>query len=637
MTSARGGWVIAVTISLVATLGCGPTTPELEPGDCLPLPGKLRRALHADPAGGALYWFEARTGYGFDSDLYWYYQLVRYDLRNRRLDIVADHVTTPLHFLQDKVLVSRETSETNSLAMIGRDGRMQALLPDHFDVRDFEILDDHTLAVLAGGHGPRAVYLLDLNRPRPRHLIDAGLLLSTLGGKVFVRVDDAGIAIDAKTGERQSFAVDEVSWPLSGSAFWVEGSKVHSRSMTTGATQVAVATKQSWKLTHHGESILARSAVEKGRSAAMLLTGGAVTPLPTVRGGASILGATQLDGKFWALIGHNTANYSGDLASTNAETDVCLLPARSEVTFTTRSVPARFVGMSPILDPVIRAAVPNGAVQIMDVQDDPITVFIALKEKGGADLATMRARARMLHDQITVLLGDPEAKTEVLFADRRTAIYRWRRDRLGGRATAGIGEALLADPAEMDVEVRDLKNVRDKDHITCSGTVVNTQRRRVDRLELRCVWKDRKHVIQVPALEPGASHPFSASFEVNADAWPYFEAFIDGEPLQVRNIEIETRTQKVINIAAEMYASTGLALEGHETRKEFEVTLRAPSDFATRTADARTSAAAGAHERLEQLRALYGVEAATPLSLRIQVEVSDIAYTFDGKELTLDD
>ena len=114
------------------------------------------------------------------------------------------------------------------------------------------------------------------------------------------------------------------------------------------------------------------------------------------------------------------------------------------------------------------------------------------------------------------------------------------------------------------------------------------------------------------------------------------EAFVDGEPLRLRDVVSDLQTQKLINVAAEIHAATGLSLVGHDTGDDFEIRLAAPRDFATRPPAARLAAAAGAFESLQQLRALYSLDAAVALNLRIDVEVSEISYTFDGTQLVDD-
>src|SRR5207244_1239380 len=68
----------------------------------------------------------------------------------------------------------------------------------------------------------------------------------------------------------------------------------------------------------------------------------AATPLASLRGNTTVIGAVRVGDRTWALVGHNVANYAGDFGELSTEADVCALPDSGEVSFATRNVPARY-------------------------------------------------------------------------------------------------------------------------------------------------------------------------------------------------------------------------------------------------------------------------------------------------------
>lgn len=633
MGRGRSRYGACVALALASSFGC-PVADK--PGECLSLPGAVRHTLVADPRARALYWMEPVRGLDFDADQRSYLNLVRYDLRARHREVILDHVLPPLHVVNDNLLVRRSTGMATWLARIAPDGTVQALTPDELDVIDVEVIDPNTLAVLADGDGARAVYTIELDRPRPHHLIDADILLSTAFGRVFVVSDETGIGIDWRTGQRQPTFWTKGGSPQGSDLWYVADAGVKAHGMSSRDDRTVVPTRASWDLRHQAGSVLARTPPKDGRSRAVLLSGGAATELPTVVGGASILGTARLGQQIWALVGHNTANYERDLGLTDAEADVCLLPKAAAVSFPTRTIPRRFVGVEDRLRLARAREAADATLQVLDGDGGPTTVYIDLKkESGGADFAKMRARTRELHERVTSILGELEARTLVTFADGRTGVHRWRRDRLRYRTSIGIGDALLSDPRDFDVELRDSNNVKTGDQILCAGTLVNLLDRRLENLEIRCIAGDRTQIIAVSALEPAASHAFSQTFSADEHASPSLQVFAGREPLVVRTMAYEAQAEKVYEIAARVVTETRLVLDEHEVGDELSVNLNAPRDFPQRTDAERLLAATKAFQQLEALRSVYELRPDTPLVLHLQVDLSELVYDFDGQRLEL--
>jgi hypothetical protein len=632
MTGARCG-----VAAIAMVFACAKSHSEA-PGDCLALPGAVRTNLAADPDGGGLYWFETVRLYNYESQLKSYSNLVHYDLRTRQLDVIEDHVLPPLRFVQHQILVRREGAESSWLALRDRSGRIQSLVPDYLGVVDVEPIDANTIAVLADGDGPRAVYTIDLASPRPRYLIDADVLLSASGGRVYVYAGDHGVVIDPKTGKTESFTWTRGGFPEGANVWYVADSKLRTHPMGPGKDVTAIDTDRPWTLVHQVGAVLARTPPRKDRSYAFLLASGSATRLPTVYGGASILGVTRLGDQSWALIGHNTTNYDADLADTTAETDVCLLPSSGDIRFATRRLPKRWLDKGTAIDTAFEASgLKDANYQVMDDVGNPPTLSFNLSENGGSDFDTMRARARDLHRRVTSVLDEREAKTEVNFADRRIALFRWRRYRLRGYATAGMGNVLATDPADFEIEARDLVDVKEGEQITCSGKLVNLQDKSLHDLELRCISGDRQTHILVPEIGPRETYAFSQTYEATQDDRPLFEIVRNGDPVEYRDATFEGRIAKVLAIAFQVYDETHLGLWDAKTDGAFAITLVAPKGFDDQTETDRVDTATKAYRRFEALRELYGIYKTIPLTLHIEVDHSKAKYDFDGSRLTPSD
>jgi hypothetical protein len=624
----RGSLVVALAI-----VGCAkPDRPAPEP--CLPLPAEVRTALVAAPDGSALYWVENVREYDFDSEQGTNTRLVRFDLRTRQAKALTDHASVPLRPFDGGVLARRPGGNHRAI-FVDNDGRVQELTPSYLDVLDIEVVDRRTLALLADGDGARAVYTLDIEQPRPEHLIDATALLSASAGRVYVRVDeDAGVAIDLETRMRQAFTISKDATPLGDRAVVVDGEKVVLQSLTSGERETVVRTLRPWKLVYQVDTVLARTQPKADESAAWLVAGGKATKLPTVLGGASILRTARAGTQAWALIGHNTTNYAGDLAGTEAEADVCVLPETREATFPTRSFPARYVTQGQRLSDAINAADPTATLQILAGSGDTTTVVVHLRsEPGGRDPAVMRERTRAIHGIIAPILDDREAKTVVRFIDGRLGVHRWRRDRLRHRTSVGMGDALMSDPADFDFEVSDLENEKQDDKISCAGTLQNLTAKPV-KIGIKCSG-NRAHVIELE-LQPNERKPFSQTFVVSdVGEAAFLEVIADGKPQQPRYLASETRSEAVFALATEVYAATALVLFRHNASDDgVRVELEASPEFLQRDRPAQDETIKKAYEQYAGLRGIYRVDPRSPLRLELTVELSDAWFAYDGTTVT---
>ncbi len=627
-----------ILLALVATAAACADSKATKSDPCLPLPAAQRRSLTANPHGGSLYWLEAIRARDFDSELDIHWKLVRYDVRARRVHDVAVNVGSPLLSQGDDLLALRFDAK-GAITRFGRDGTIQALTPSHFDVEDVERINDRDLAFLATGEGPRAVYTLDLNNPRPRHVVDADSLLTSAGGNIFAVAKGEGIAIEPSTGARTSFTPRESYVPLATEQIEVEFDQVLAYSMLDGAMRKVHTEREPWRLVYSPGAILARTAPKDGRSKAVWIKPGTVVPLPPVLGGTSIVGVTELEGQHWALIGHNTANYIGDLADVSPEVDVCLLPSSGSFERATRYIPQRYEAKHRALMAAASRHAPDASLQVFDADNgEPVTLEIHVKDEVGSDLAAMRERVRSLHRGVTSVLGDREIRTRVHFRDKRSAVQRWRRSRLRDRTFVGMGDALMSDPSDVDVELRDLARATKDGKLTCSGTLVNRGTASLEGHVIRCIYGDRNRTIAVPALEPGASFAFDQSYDVDEDATAWVEVYRGSEPVEFLSTKYEAQMERVFTLATKIFADTGLALDTHDPADdEISVTLVSPSTFESVSEADRREAANKAFEGYQALRAIYDVPETTPLSLRIAVQGRPVSYDYDGKTLTTDD
>ncbi|MBA3396958.1 MAG: hypothetical protein H0T89_30290 [Deltaproteobacteria bacterium] len=209
---------------------------------CLPLPGAIRRGLVADPAGGALYWIEDVSTADYDAELQIQARLVRYDLAARRLDVIADWVAAPFHFMRGGIVVRQASDGAWRLVRIPHTGRIEVLTPSHLSVYDAEPVDPGMLVVRAGGDGMSAIYTLQLHRPRAALLAKADILLGVAAGQAVIERDDAHFAIDLETGAERPLELPDGATPNRDEAWFVAENTVRLHVMSTGEVQTGETT-----------------------------------------------------------------------------------------------------------------------------------------------------------------------------------------------------------------------------------------------------------------------------------------------------------------------------------------------------------------------------------------------------------
>lgn len=628
---------IGLIVSVTAACGNRKSSSRYdEPSTCLAVPPALRYHLQASPDNISVYWLEATRQYDYNNIFRSFDNLVRYDLRDRRAEVLVDHVERPLVVRDGDVYTRRKRGEVRELVRVNRRKEVQVLTPDYLDVLDVSEVDDKTLVFLADGDGNRAVYRYDFDRPRYHYLGDATELYGVDGDRVYVAAKDGATVINLNTAVATPLGDVKRDVAHGRFLYTVVDETVHVLDLANGNDKVIVDKKAKWRLYDQYDSVLARTAPVDDRSSAYLLVDGVAKPLPNVIGGTSLFGTSKPGTKMWALIGHNTANSLGDPADTVAESDVCVLPESGPAVFKTRVVPGRYLAKQSKLMNALALHVPGAGVQISEDFDYPITVSVTMKtEMAGTDWKRMRERVKEIHDEATALVEDNNIRTDIEFADHRIAFRAWRRDRLRERTFVGMGTALMSDRAEYDVEVQGLVNKWGDKGLDCMGTLINLTANTYENVTVRCS-AERTKSIKIPVLEPHASVPFNKTFLYDDDqSGPFFEVYNDKyDPLETYYTEHEARMKVLVDVALAEYATSQMQLLSHTTDKKIEVRLLAPETFAARSEIAQTAIARAAYKRYEAIRTLFDVTPYATYTMEIDIRGSSDIYDFDGTTLT---
>jgi hypothetical protein len=234
------------------------------------LPNAPRHSLRADPNGNGLYWLERVMARDYDGADISYDRFVRYDLTTKRATAITEGAMGPLNFTRTGDPLVLVKYEYRTLVHIHDNGYVQSLTPSWFDVTDVEPIDRTNLSVLAGADSKTAVYLLDLDRPRPAHLTDADILLSAVPRTVFVRHADKGYAVDIATGKRDERDVPTAAMPDKDLIYFVDDRTIMMRSLRTNEVTKLLDERRDWTLLHQAGSVIARASANKEHHAYLL-------------------------------------------------------------------------------------------------------------------------------------------------------------------------------------------------------------------------------------------------------------------------------------------------------------------------------------------------------------------------------
>jgi hypothetical protein len=454
-----------------------------------------------------------------------------------------------------------------------------------------------------------------------------------------VFIDHNGpLVVDIATAEAKPFKDVPGATTQGPISYLVENQVVHGHNLVKGDDQVVVDKKGPWKLVFQRDSVLVRTAPKDDRSEAFLVEDGKATPLPSLSGGTSIYGTARLGSKMWALVGHNSANSILDPADTVTESEVCTLPSGGPVIWKSRIVPGRYQAKSDKLMGALMAEAPGAGVQVAEDYNYPVAVSVTMQtEYANRDFQKMRARVSKIHDAATKQLEDNDVRTEVTWADGWIAIKAWRRDRLRESTTVGMGDALLSNPEDVDVIVKDLVDRHGDTGFECSGTITNTHAQKLENLALRC-GTDRKDTILIPVLEGNETKAFSKVFPEGEDlGWisPLFEITQDGGLIQMIDSYRESQTERLLDLAEKQVAANGSTLLTHTIGKDkIELSFWAKADFVDITQAQREMIARDTYRRFQPVRTSYDTYASMPMKITFSVHMHTQTYEYDGVRLT---
>jgi len=630
----RAAWLLLL---LVACSSKTKTASVDQPGSCLALPPALRFHLEPDPRGDGLYWMEAVEYFDYLSGLRSFENLIRYDLRTRTQSIITDHVIKPLLFSDGDVYVRRSYGDKKEFVHVDKGKRVHALTPDYLDVEDVLQVDEKTFALLADGDGVRAVYIYATDRPRPRYLADADVLVGVDAKHVLIEKGEEAVAVDIATGEKMPFKNVPGATTEGVLAYTVENEQVHATHLIKGDDHVVIEKKGLWKLVFQRDSLLVRTAPKDDRSEAYLVEDGKATPLPSISGGTSVYGTARLGTRMWALIGHNSANSILDPADTVTESEVCALPSGGPVIWQSRIVPGRYLAKSDKLMGALMREAPGAGVQVAEDYNYPVAVSVTMAtEYARRDFTKMRERVGQIHEAATKLLEDPDVRTEVTWADGWIAIRAWRRDRLRESTSVGMGDALLSTPDDVDVIVKDLVNAHVDGNFECSGTITNTHAQKLEHLLLRC-GTERAYSILIPALEGNETLKFSKLWpQGEEDTWisPLFEVTQNGDLVQMIDEKHERQTERLLDLCERQYQASKITLLTHTFDKGYTLTFWAPAEFVDYSDAERFGVAKDLYRRFQAINTIYDLDPGSPISITISVHMHSETYDYDGVKLT---
>ncbi|MBA3503355.1 MAG: hypothetical protein M4D80_17870 [Myxococcota bacterium] len=629
----RNLWVGLVLLA-AACKAKEPDVTAVRPDGCLALPNAPRHTLRADPNGDGLYWFERVMARDYDGADISYDRLVRYDHGTKRTTVVLGRALGPLHFTKTGDPLAIVKHEYRTLVHIRDDGYLQSLTPSWFDVSDVEPIDRTNLSILAGADSKTSVYLLDLDRPRPAHLMDADMLLSAVPRSVFARHADKGYAVDIATGRREERDVPATAMPDKDLIYFVDDRTVMMRSLRTNEVTKLLDERRDWKLLHQAGAVIARAFANKEHHA-YLLSNGTATRLPLMIGGTSIVGTSQQGDTLWGLVGHNTANYDGDFVGLAHESDVCMLDVKAgQMQIQTRTLPARYAAKETEFWRVVAEKYPTARWQILDGQGYAPSLSAFFAEDGGNDLGKLRDRAREVHKSITSMFGDQELVTELLFEDGRHASYRWRREPLRGRAHAGIGDLKVLDPADFDLDISELvvEKIDNFKRVKCEGKLTNLRTVTLVDLQIRCIAGDLERVISIEKIEPKQTLAFKQTFEAKVADYLVVEVFRGREVMQVRDKAQNDKVQARHDFFVKLHAETGLAERELKIEDQFFVQLQAPAK--ARVGDVDLDMVKKAYEQIDAGRAVFDIDPELELELELELHIEWKRYAWDGEKLT---
>ncbi|MCE9576598.1 MAG: hypothetical protein K8W52_25850 [Deltaproteobacteria bacterium] len=628
--------------ALVAACGATaarPAPPRTVAARCYDLPGASRYSLRL--RGQTAYWIERSVDYDYVGDSGLATRLVAFDRASGRATTIATGIDAPFRLLDDGGVLFRRDG---AVVLWRAAGGGRVVTPRGLSVSHFELAPDQrsivALASDATNQGLVALRLDGVGGPRWLGAFDA-LYAVTAEGALALRGD---ALMRAPQDGGPPLTITEL--PATHVADVINGWIVHydeerflARPLATpDATHdiTVVGAPGGWLYTLAPDHVFVKRP-DGDRMRAARIEGGALRPLPSILGGAAIIGAEPIPGGVLALVAHDT-DHSGAADDDRDEVDVCTLAANGDLTLPTRHLPRRLAGAEAQL-----AAIAAGAGATWRVFEDapgPLTVELAHTTAIGADLAAARAAVRAHAAALTQALGDDEVRIMETWSDGRTATSYTDGETHRRVTTAGIGRATLADPGEHDLDVLSATATRADGLVTCEGTVVNRGHAPLAGAVAMCLDQPSAQPIAIAPdpLPPGATGHFAGRLTdvADADATVWFAA--RGAPLLVVREDEQAHHRALYDAAVIARDRSRLTLwtwtrDGDGEDDKVVVDVDAPGGFADFSASAQEVAATAAWNELAAVaRSATDAGPEVPVILRIALG-GDSVIDYDGTTL----
>jgi hypothetical protein len=629
--------IVLAVVLVAAAPGCrpagSPVHPERALSPCLDLPGAARASLRLAPDGDSLYWYEQVPFYGYRSA--WPRdRVVRWGLGDDGPTPLFDVAGAPFRVLDDGRVVAAGDS-----GMVVWSGGVTELVSEHDQIDHLELVGEgaSTAAIYAAAG---AIWRQPLHRATAARLGAADALVAVEGDDVLVMNGEHLFAHSARPGSGvtpRQLAVPggELIKVLGGQMIVRRDDGLALQGIAGGPARTVLPGDWFTYLAPDGVRAYRRTGTGTGARIEVAIVGpeGAVR-LPDVLGAAAVSGAVRLkDGRVAYLVGFDIDG-DGEV-SISDEHDVCIGDGEHALTVPARTVPRRWVAAAPALD-TLAAELGASSYRFAASGALPSLTFTGVRRS--ADRAARWRAARTAAGAVTELLAMSAIDVILEYDDGGRALSEW--DARSGRrvAWAGVGAALVADPADYEVVVAtDTLTRDDAGTVTCAGSVTNRTDHALAGLVVDCVGGDGDAPIPVfpTTVPPGHVARFSGTTAGDADGSLIASVH---RPETATNLltydpSRAARHERIAAAAAEVVDRSRLTLWDWSGGVHVGVELWGPPDFIDYSDTARTMAAEIAYDVLARVdRAAWPGDAAAPLELTIRAGRE--VWTYDGKALT---
>lgn len=595
-------------------------------GKCFDLPGTARASLRLGPDGKALYWHERVPFYGYS--LTWPKEQVGWwGLGDAPPRTMTTFGGAPFRVLAD----GRIVAVGESGVVVWKDGVVE-LLSNHDEIDHLEVVGDGGAAVyLAAG----ALWRQPLHRATAARLGEADALVGVDGERIVLWRGDELIARDGGGREQVLPAPDGELLKTFGEVMVVRRDDgLALQPLRGGAAKVVLAGE--WATSFGPDGVRASRVVGDGaalRIEVAIVDGAGVARVPDVVGADGIGGAVRLpDGRVAYLVGFDIDG-DGEV-TTGDEHDLCIGDGTRPLTVTPRAVPKRWLAAVPALD---RIAAQVGAERYAFSSTAELPTLSFIGAPRARERAERWAMVRRAAAAVAGALGDPSFDVVIKYDDGGRALAEW--DSASGKriAWAGVGGALVADPADYEVDVTTDTLARNDDGtVTCAGSITNKTKRELAGLVVDCVGGEDDTPIPVfpSTVPPGHVARFAGSTaaEANGSLVASVHRPESAENFLTYDGQRAARFERIAAAAAEVVDRARLTLWDWTGGPHVRLEVWGPDDFPGYSHAARTMAAEIAYDVLGRVdRAAWLADADARLSLVIRV--GDEAWTYDGKEL----